>query len=168
MKKPLKAKNRRLPCFLKRCVDVLGATMLVLLFSVVFLVVGILVMIMDGRPVIYRRRVVGMGGQFDAFKFRTMVRNADAVLKCNPALNAEFSRNFKLQNDPRVTRLGAYLRKLSLDELPQLFNVLRGQMSLVGPSGTRKVRCASATRYVCKARTNWFLAGPRPAERLLP
>jgi lipopolysaccharide/colanic/teichoic acid biosynthesis glycosyltransferase len=70
---------------------------------------------------------------FDAFKFRTMVRNADSILAATPGLRAEFERNFKLRHDPRVTRVGAILRRYSLDELPQLLNVLRGQMSLVGP-----------------------------------
>src|SRR5207245_9868157 len=85
------------------------------------------------RPILYRRRGRGIRDEFDAFRVRTMVREADAVLASNPALKAEFERNFKLKDDPRVTRLGAFLRKISLDELPQLFNVLRGQMSLVGP-----------------------------------
>lgn len=87
----------------------------------------------DGGPVFHRRRVVGPGGEFDAFKLRTMRVDADQILASNPALAAEFSKNFKLKDDPRVTRVGNYLRKKSVDELPQLFNVLNGQMSLVGP-----------------------------------
>jgi lipopolysaccharide/colanic/teichoic acid biosynthesis glycosyltransferase len=119
--------------FLKRCLDVaLSATLLVLLLPV-FAVISITVLCDDGLPIIYRRRVVGAAGNFDAFKFRTMVRNADSVLAATPALKAEFERNFKLKDDPRVTRVGVILRKYSLDEFPQLLNVLRGQMSLVGP-----------------------------------
>ncbi|HLQ52054.1 MAG TPA: sugar transferase, partial [Terriglobales bacterium] len=127
------ARTSRLQLFLKRCVDLLGAAVLILLLSPVFVVLGMLVMFEDGLPIIYRRRVIGITGQFDAFKFRSMRRDADSILASNPALKAEFERNFKLKNDPRVTRVGAFLRKLSLDELPQLFNVLRGEMSLVGP-----------------------------------
>lgn len=123
----------RLQCFLKRCVDLFGAALLIVFLAPMFVVIGLLVVLEDGRPIIYRRRVVGIGGEFDAFKFRTMRRDADSILASNPALRAEFERNFKLKNDPRVTRIGAFLRKISLDELPQLFNVLRGQMSLVGP-----------------------------------
>jgi lipopolysaccharide/colanic/teichoic acid biosynthesis glycosyltransferase len=99
----------------------------------VCVVIGLMIAVEDGRPIIYRRRVVSAKGEFDAFKFRTMRRDADFVLETNAALKAEFERNFKLKNDPRVTKVGSLLRKMSLDELPQLFNVLRGQMSLVGP-----------------------------------
>lgn len=85
-------------------------------------------------PVLYRRRVMGVGGkEFDAFKFRTMVVNGDEVLTKHPELWAELQVNHKLKKDPRVTKVGAWLRRTSLDELPQLINVLQGQMSLVGP-----------------------------------
>jgi len=85
-------------------------------------------------PVLYRRRVLGLGGRpFDAFKFRTMVQDGDAVLAAHPGLRHQLAREHKLKADPRVTRVGAVLRRLSLDELPQLFNVLRGEMSVVGP-----------------------------------
>jgi len=127
------ARTSRLQLFLKRWVDLLGAAVLILLLSPVFVVVGLLVMFEDGLPIIYRRRVIGITSQFDAFKFRSMRRDADSILASNPVLKAEFEHNFKLKNDPRVTRVGAFLRKASLDELPQLFNVLRGEMSLVGP-----------------------------------
>lgn len=104
----------------------------------IFLVVGILIKLDSPGPIFHCRRVLGIGGQlFDAFKFRTMVTNADEVLAqllaTDPALREEFERNHKLRNDPRITRLGRFLRRSSLDELPQLINVLLGQMSLVGP-----------------------------------
>ena len=96
-------------------------------------------------PVIYRRRVVGRGGvQFDAFKFRTMVINGDQILHKYPDLKVIWERDQKLKTDPRITRSGAILRKFSLDELPQLFNVLRGEMSLVGP---RMITQGELTRY---------------------
>ncbi len=96
-------------------------------------------------PVFYRRRVVGRGGrEFDALKFRTMYVNGDEILAQRPDLVAELRENQKLKDDPRVTRLGRFLRKYSLDELPQLFNVLLGQMSLVGP---RMIAPAEAEKY---------------------
>jgi lipopolysaccharide/colanic/teichoic acid biosynthesis glycosyltransferase len=129
----MRQRNLRFQCFLKNCIDLVGATVLVILLFPVFVATGLLVYFGDGAPVIYRRRVVGVAGEFDAFKFRTMRRDADSILASNPALQAEYQRNFKLVDDPRITRLGGFLRKFSLDELPQLFNVLLGQMSLVGP-----------------------------------
>ena len=117
----------------KRAMDVLGASMLIALLSPLFAVVAVMVFLLDGTPVLFRRRCVGSRGEFDAFKFRTMRRDADQVLQIDPSLREAFQQNFKLKSDPRVSRLGAILRKFSLDELPQLFNVFRGEMSLVGP-----------------------------------
>ncbi|MEM3434110.1 MAG: sugar transferase, partial [Candidatus Methanomethyliaceae archaeon] len=89
-------------------------------------------------PVLFRHRRLGLGGrEFWCYKFRTMHVNAEEVLQkllaSDPALRAEWERDFKLRNDPRVTRVGRLLRRTSLDELPQIFNVLKGEMSLVGP-----------------------------------
>lgn len=117
----------------KSCMDFVGAGVLIIILSPVFLVAAVLVALEGGRSIIYRRHVVGMRGEFDAFKFRSMREDGDAILAADTALKAEFEQNFKLKNDPRVTRVGAFLRKSSLDELPQLLNVLKGQMSLVGP-----------------------------------
>jgi exopolysaccharide biosynthesis polyprenyl glycosylphosphotransferase len=98
------------------------------------LVLAILVKLSSPGPIIHKRRVMGLNGkQFYAYKFRTMVVNGDEVLAQHPELQEELARNHKLKNDPRVTRIGAFLRKYSLDELPQLFNVLKREMSLVGP-----------------------------------
>jgi lipopolysaccharide/colanic/teichoic acid biosynthesis glycosyltransferase len=105
-----------------------------LMLSPLFLVLGVVVKLDSPGPILYRRRVMGRNGtQFDAFKFRTMLVDGDAVLEANPELKAEWLRDQKLKDDPRITHCGRWMRKLSLDELPQLFNVLRGQMSLVGP-----------------------------------
>jgi Undecaprenyl-phosphate galactose phosphotransferase WbaP len=93
----------------------------------------------DSRgPALYGHRRIGFGGQrFRAWKFRSMIENADQVLQAhlerNPELREEWERDHKLRNDPRLTRAGRFLRRTSLDELPQLWNVLRGEMSLVGP-----------------------------------
>jgi lipopolysaccharide/colanic/teichoic acid biosynthesis glycosyltransferase len=118
---------------LKRCCDVVVASVLLFLISPVLAVLGLLIKLQDSGPVFHRRRVVGPSGEFDAFKLRTMRVDADDILNRSPSLRQEFEVNFKLKNDPRVTRLGVVLRKASLDELPQLWNVLRGEMSLVGP-----------------------------------
>jgi Undecaprenyl-phosphate galactose phosphotransferase WbaP len=126
--------EKPIPIFFKRTLDIFGASFGLILISPVFLVVALAVKLQDGGRVFHYRHVVGLHGIcFDALKFRTMVENADSYLKQNQALRSEFEKNYKLKHDPRVTRLGRILRKLSLDELPQLFNVLMGQMSLVGP-----------------------------------
>src|SRR6185312_1280305 len=119
--------------FCKRVLDVLGSAFLLLIFSPLIAILALLIKLQDRGPVFHRRRVVGPSGEFDAFKLRSMCPNADAILEQNPGLRREFERNSKLRTDPRVTPVGALLRKLSLDELPQLWNVLRGEMSLVGP-----------------------------------
>lgn len=117
----------------KRIVDVsLGVISLVFAFPLMVLA-AVLIKLEDRGPVFYRRRVVGPEGEFDAFKLRTMRVDADLLLQNNPQLAAEFLKNFKLKDDPRITLIGRLLRRWSLDELPQLFNVLKGQMSLVGP-----------------------------------
>ncbi|MBM3333586.1 sugar transferase, partial [Candidatus Sumerlaeota bacterium] len=89
----------------------------------------------DSRgPIFYRRRVLGRGGRpFDAFKFRTMVADADAMLAQHPEWAMEHTQGRKLRDDPRLTRVGRWLRKSSLNELPQIVNIVMGQMSLVGP-----------------------------------
>src|SRR5258707_10249479 len=107
----------------KRAVDLFVSSVLLCLLSPLFLAVALLVWISDGRPVFYPRRVVGSKGEFAAYKFRTMCRDADAILASDPDLRNAFAANFKLKSDPRVTRIGALLRKYSLDELPQLVNV---------------------------------------------
>jgi lipopolysaccharide/colanic/teichoic acid biosynthesis glycosyltransferase len=138
------SRQRRMGRVLKRIIDIFGSCIMILLLSPLILIVWLLVRIIDGNPVIYRRRVIGMDGEFDAYKFRTMRRDADALLAADPALRGAFESNFKLRSDPRVTRLGAWLRKYSCDELPQLFNVLKGQMSLVGP---RMITAAELGKY---------------------
>lgn len=118
---------------LKRSLDASGSLLLLIFFAPLMVMIASLILITDGRPIFYRRRVVGPSGEFDAFKFRTMRRDADEMLRRDELLQKAFQENFKLKSDPRVTAVGAVLRKFSLDELPQLFNVFRGQMSLVGP-----------------------------------
>ncbi len=100
----------------------------------VFLVITICIKLDDGGDILHFREIIGLHGRrFFALKFRTMIPDADAYLEKYPELMLEYQKNMKLMHDPRVTRVGKFLRKTSLDELPQLFNVLVGQMSLVGP-----------------------------------
>ena len=124
----------RLRPLAKRCLDVVGAAILLVLSSPIVATCFLAVRLGSGAPLIYRRRVVGRGGvTFDAYKIRTMVTDADRLLSQDEALQRQFRGSNKIVRDPRITRVGRWLRKLSLDELPQLVNVLRGQMSLVGP-----------------------------------
>jgi len=121
----------------KRCLDVAGASLALLVLSPFMLAVAALLRLQAG-PILYRSRRLGLEGSvFFAFKFRTMRPGAEQMLQellsRHPAVRAEWDANYKLRDDPRVTRLGDFLRRTSLDELPQLFNVLRGEMSLVGP-----------------------------------
>ncbi len=106
----------------------------ILLLSPIYLLIALAVKLDSPGPIIHRRRVMGVNGkQFDAFKFRTMYVNGDEILAKYPDLQDELERTHKLKEDPRITRVGKVLRKFSLDELPQLFNVVRHEMSLVGP-----------------------------------
>jgi exopolysaccharide biosynthesis polyprenyl glycosylphosphotransferase len=123
---------------MKLLLDYVGATLGLIALSPLFLIIAIIMKLTDPGPIIYRRRVVGVGGkEFDAFKFRTMVVNSQEVLEelleRDPEARAEWEQYYKLKNDPRITWIGNFLRKTSIDELPQLFNVLRNEMSLVGP-----------------------------------
>lgn len=122
---------------LKRILDVIGSLLIGLVFSPLIIVIAVRMSLEDG-PILFRHPRVGRGGRaFECLKFRTMVPNAEQILRDllekNPQANAEWLRDHKLKNDPRVTRIGRFLRRTSLDELPQLWNVLRGEMSLVGP-----------------------------------
>jgi exopolysaccharide biosynthesis polyprenyl glycosylphosphotransferase len=109
------------------------------------LLIALLIKLDSRGPVLHRRRVLGVSGRhFDAFKFRTMYVNGDELLRSNPDLQQQLQANHKLKVDPRVTRVGRWLRKYSLDELPQLLNVLRGEMGLVGP---RMITAQEAEKY---------------------
>jgi lipopolysaccharide/colanic/teichoic acid biosynthesis glycosyltransferase len=134
----------RTQCACKRAVDVFGSASFLIILSPVFVVVALLVKLQDAGPVLHRRRVVGARGEFDAFKFRTMRVDADEILKNDVKLRRAFEQSFKLEDDPRVTPIGRLLRKFSIDELPQLINVLKGEMSLVGP---RMITAPELSKY---------------------
>jgi len=123
--------------FVKDVMDRAGALAALVLFSPVFLVL-VWKIRQDGGPAFYGHTRIGKDGKsFKCWKFRSMVMNSQEILKelleKDPAARTEFEQTFKLKNDPRITKIGHFLRKSSLDEIPQLFNVLRGEMSLVGP-----------------------------------
>ncbi|WP_025662511.1 sugar transferase [Rhizobium sp. IBUN] len=122
----------------KYAIDATIASIGLFVLAPMILMLVAILLIVQGRPIfIAHRRIGRYGVMFPCLKFRTMVKNADEVLRrhlaANPSLRAEWNATRKLRDDPRVTPLGAFLRKSSVDEIPQLFNVIRGQMSLVGP-----------------------------------
>jgi lipopolysaccharide/colanic/teichoic acid biosynthesis glycosyltransferase len=118
----------------KRCIDITLAASLLVVLSPLLGAIALLVRLLSGPPVLYRWCVVGQAGRpFTSYKFRTMVPNADALKPQLLSSNEMTGPVFKIRSDPRVTPLGRILRKYSLDELPQLWSVLVGDMSLVGP-----------------------------------
>ncbi len=129
----------------KRCIDILLALIGIVLLAPIFCIIALCISIDDHGPVLHFREIVGsQGKRFWALKFRTMITDADAYLQRHPQLMNIYLQNMKLERDPRVTRVGRFLRKTSLDELPQLFNILIGQMSLVGP---RIIHPSELSRY---------------------
>jgi exopolysaccharide biosynthesis polyprenyl glycosylphosphotransferase len=119
---------------IKQLLDRVGAVVLLLICSPFFLLIGVLIKKGSRGPVLFRQQRSGLNGApFTIYKFRTMVTNADQFQHELAAMNEMTGPVFKVTNDPRVTSIGKFLRKYSLDELPQLLNVLRGEMSLVGP-----------------------------------
>jgi exopolysaccharide biosynthesis polyprenyl glycosylphosphotransferase len=118
----------------KRLIDIVVSAAGLIALSPVMLAVALAILIAEGRPVLFRQVRVGLHGRpFTVLKFRTMVANAEELYSQVEALSDTRGPAFKMANDPRVTRLGRFLRRTSLDELPQLWNVLRGEMSIVGP-----------------------------------
>lgn len=123
---------------LKRIFDFIVTLVGLIVISPIMIIIALLIRLSSPGPVVFAHRRVGQGGkEFPCYKFRSMIPNAQEVLEQylaeNPEAREEWERDFKLKNDPRITKIGAFLRKTSLDELPQLFNVLKGEMSLVGP-----------------------------------
>lgn len=120
--------------FVKRTLDVMGSGLLLLLLSPLFLVTALAIRIDNPGPVFYSQTRVGKWGRlFTLYKFRSMIANADTLKDQLVARNESGGVIFKMKQDPRITRVGRIIRKLSIDELPQLWNVLKGDMSLVGP-----------------------------------
>ncbi len=124
--------------FSKRIADIVGGSVLLVLFSPILLTIALAIWIDDGLPIVYRCQRLGRYGQaITVFKFRTMRdgshHHLEELLTVDEERRLEYGINRKLRNDPRRTRIGRFLRRASLDELPQLWNVVRGEMSLIGP-----------------------------------
>lgn len=118
----------------KRGFDVAAASLLIVGLLPLFVLVAVAVKLTSRGPVFFKHRRLGLGGrEFFCLKFRTMVSNAEDLLTTDPQLRRQFDSKFKIYDDPRVTRIGKLLRCTSLDELPQLFHVIEGKMSLIGP-----------------------------------
>jgi len=142
---------------IKSIVDFTGAFVGLILLAPIFLVIAILIRLDSPGSIFYRHLVHGLNGKkFYAIKFRSMVKDAKDVLESDPELARQFEENFKLKDDPRVTKLGQFLRRWSIDELPQLINVMIGQMSLVGP---RFISPSEVSKYG-KWQTNLFTVKP--------
>ncbi len=118
----------------KKFMDITGSILLLLVLSPIMLMIALAVKLTSSGPVIYKQARVGLRGrQFNLYKFRTMVANADEIREELETQNEMDGPVFKIKDDPRITRIGKFLRKTGLDELPQLINVLKGEMSLIGP-----------------------------------
>lgn len=136
---------------IKRCFDILFSLLCLIIGIPVFLIIAGLIFFTSRGKIIYSHERIGRGGKpFSCYKFRSMYPNADQRLKellsNNPDLRQEWQKTFKLKQDPRITPIGSFLRKTSLDELPQLWNVLRGDLSMVGP---RPVIKEEIEKYYC-------------------
>lgn len=123
---------------IKRLVDILGSSIGLIVLSPVLLIVALLIKLDSKGPVFIDQKRIGKDGKlFKIYKFRTMIDNAEAILfemmENDPAIKEEYLTNKKLSNDPRITRIGKFLRRTSIDELPQLINIFLGNMTLVGP-----------------------------------
>ncbi len=146
---------------LKRGLDIAMAAVALVVLAPLMVPIWLLIRRHDGGAALFVQDRIGLHGEtFRCYKFRSMVVDAqarlDALLEADPAARQEWEKNQKLVNDPRVTRLGAFLRKSSLDELPQLFNILKGEMSIVGP---RPIVRAEIARYGADFS---FYAGVKP------
>lgn len=121
--------------FVKRVFDIVCSLIGLIVLSPVFIIISILIKTTSEGPVFFAHKRVGKGGKtIKIYKFRSMVTNAEELIKkFTPEQKAEYEKNFKLENDPRVTKVGKFMRKTSLDELPQLINILKGDISVVGP-----------------------------------
>jgi exopolysaccharide biosynthesis polyprenyl glycosylphosphotransferase len=119
---------------IKKIMDISGSVLLIICLSPILLLISILIKLTSKGPVVFKQSRVGLRGrQFSLYKFRTMIVNAEKLKKDLEAENEMDGPVFKIKDDPRVTKIGRFLRKTGLDELPQLFNILKGEMSLIGP-----------------------------------
>jgi lipopolysaccharide/colanic/teichoic acid biosynthesis glycosyltransferase len=135
----------------KRGTDVSVSAVLIVLALPLLVVIAITIKVTSPGPVLFRHRRLGRHGrEFECFKFRTMVADAEEQLRRNAFLRRRFEETYKIKDDPRITRVGAFLRRTSLDELPQLWQVLKGEMTLVGPRPIVKPELAKYSIYADK------------------
>lgn len=135
MSVPEETRNRLGYRFVKRFLDILLSLIALVVLSPIFLIIAIIIKCTSKGHVFYKHRRVGMNGKIIyLYKFRSMVEGADQMIKdFNEEQKAEFQDNYKVTNDPRITKFGHLIRKTSIDELPQLINILKGEMSFIGP-----------------------------------
>ncbi|MGG1678259.1 sugar transferase [Neobacillus sp. NRS-1170] len=131
----LNINERKTYLFAKRLIDIIGSSIGIILLSFLFIILAILIKLEDPKgAVFFSQKRVGLNGkEFKMYKFRSMVSNAEEKLAELLKYNEVSGAMFKMKDDPRITKVGKFIRKTSIDELPQLFNVLKGDMSLVGP-----------------------------------
>lgn len=126
-------------CYLKRLMDIVGSILLAIIFLPIFVAIAVIIRLDSEGPIFadVPQRIGEENHKFKMFKFRSMIANAHFLLRCDPKfkkLYEEYRRgSYKLRRDPRITKVGKFIRKHSLDEIPQLINVIKGEMSLVGP-----------------------------------
>ncbi|MCM2535829.1 sugar transferase [Neobacillus pocheonensis] len=134
-KTSINVNERKTYLFSKRLIDIMGASFGIILLSFLFIIIAILIKLEDpkGRVFFSQKRIGLNGKEFKMYKFRSMVSNAEEKLAELLKYNEISGAMFKMKDDPRITKVGKFIRKTSIDELPQLFNVLKGEMSLVGP-----------------------------------
>jgi exopolysaccharide biosynthesis polyprenyl glycosylphosphotransferase len=133
------AYNRPFFLFTKRCIDIVLSLSILLFTLPLWIAIVLCIKFHDKGSIFFKHRLIGKDGKkFELIKFRTMMENSKEFFENNPQFLEEFQENYKLKDDPRVTRIGKWLRKSSLDELPQLINILKGDMSLVGPRPIRE------------------------------
>lgn len=136
VRKVIKKLSKYLYLVIKRILDILVSSFGLIIASPLFIIIAILIKKEDnGKVFLIQKRIGKNGKEFNLYKFRSMVKDADEILAQmmkNPEIKKEYKKNMKLKNDPRITRIGHFIRKTSIDELPQLLNVLIGNMSLIG------------------------------------
>lgn len=136
----------------KRAFDIISSLAAIIITLPIFIIIGIIIKLDSKGPIFFSHKRIGKDGVFiNVYKFRTMVTNAEEMLnKLTPEQKREFQENFKLKDDPRITKVGKFLRESSLDELPQLFNILIGNMSVVGPRPIVEKEMEKYTVYINK------------------
>lgn len=133
---------------IKRTMDVIGALCGIVFLSPILLITAILIKLESKGPVVFSQERVGLNGEiFKMYKFRSMVTNAEEILDKLKDKNEMSGPMFKIKDDPRITKIGKFIRKTSIDELPQLFNVLKGEMTLVGPRPSLPREVVHFTEY---------------------